>query len=190
MKYETMQVQQNELEVIGGAVELVNLFYAKKLMLEAQMDQYQDLAKQGKLAVIQNEAGEIMASAAYTMIYPGNIWEFGGWAVDEKYQGQGLGLAVMKQLFIQNPYGKTIAFGNDNSGPIFEMLGAVEVPKGIGLPKEVYGPCAGCPAKPDHGCCDKIYHLGPIVAKLIESEGKDPNQIPAMSGWNQMPHQW
>lgn len=188
MNYEVLQPTEEIL--VAQAVAVVNGFYLQNLMLEAQMEQYQQLADQGRLAVIQNENGEVVATAGYTMTYPGDVWEFGGWAVKDGYQNQGLGKVVMEHLFAQNPHGKVIAFGNKNSGPIFEKLGAVVVEGGFGLPEEVYGPCATCPVKPALGCCDTIYHLGPVVAKVLERQKNNPNQIKDMIGWDQKPHEW
>lgn len=158
--------KENDLELIQGSVDLINHFSMGKLMLPATVQQYNQLAGEGALVVAQTLEGEVIGSAAYTQFYDKHIWEFGGWSVKEEFQGKGVGTSLLKMLFKKNPHFQTIAFGNSNSGPIFEKYGAKTVNNHAVLPKEVFGPCASCPNKPKVGCCDTIYNLEPLVAKF------------------------
>ncbi|HJY99028.1 MAG TPA: GNAT family N-acetyltransferase [Patescibacteria group bacterium] len=135
-------------------------------MLPVTVGHYKSLTKKGTLIVAKNTLGQVVGTAAYTQFYTKNIWEFGGWAVLEEYQHQGVGLKLMTQLFKKHHHFQTIAFGNKNSGPILESLGAKIIKNHAILPKRAFELCATCPRKPKIGCCDIIYNLSPVVEAL------------------------
>lgn len=164
--YDLLFPESNQKGLITGAVDLVNHFYTAGLMLPATLEDYSVLASKGTLVVAKNMVGDVVGTAAYTQFYEKNIWEFGGWAVAEDFQHQGLGMKLIKELFSQKPHFQTIAFGNRNSGPIFECLSAEVIKDHSFLPKAAFTLCATCPKKPIIGCCDTIYNLGPVVEKL------------------------
>ncbi len=157
--------QENEKD-ITGAVDVVNQFSGKGLMLPTTEEHYKHLASKGALIVMKTLQGEVVGTAAYTQFYEKNIWEFGGWAVLEEYQNQGAGLKLVQKLFSEKPHFQTIAFGNSNSGPIFELLGAKKIEDTSILPSKAFELCSNCPIKPEIGCCDTVYNLSPVVEKL------------------------
>lgn len=170
---------ETEMSLIKGASDLVNHFNQQGLMLPVTNEDYTKLAKAGTLVVAKNLDGLVVATASYTQFYDKNIWEFGGWAVAEEYQHQGLGLKLVKKLFSEKPHYQTIAFGNKNSGPILESLGAVAIGDHSLLPKKAFDLCATCPNKPKIGCCDVIYNLEPVVASFaaVPFDEMSPRQI-------------
>ena len=152
--------------LIQGSVDLINHFSQKKLMLPTTSQQVDGLAKKGTIVVAKSPVGEVVGTAAYTQFYDKSIWEFGGWAVSEDYQNKGVGIMLLKKLFSKLPHFQTIAFGNSNSGPIFEKLGAKIVTDHSVIPVVAFDLCKDCPRKPTVGCCDTIYNLEPVVAKF------------------------
>lgn len=164
--YELIFPNDNQGELIEGAVNLVNHFNAAGLMLPVTPEHYTTLTKKGTLVVAKSVSGEVIGTAAYTQFYERDIWEFGGWAVAEDHQHRGIGMKLMKELFSEVPHFQTIAFGNKNSGPIFESFYARIIEDHSILPKKAFELCAGCPMKPKVGCCDKIYNLSPVVERL------------------------
>ncbi len=177
--YELLIPTENQPELILGAVNLINSFSKEKLMLPVTQKDYTILASRNTLVVAKSYMGEIVGTAAYSQFYDRDIWEFGGWAVSEGYQGQGLGINLLKKLFLSNPHFQTIAFGNKNSGPIFESLGALVVTDYSAMPQAIFGPCSICPNKPEKGCCDTIYNLEPIVSKfgMPDTNWMSPRQL-------------
>ena len=164
--YEIGFVKPEQKFLVNGAVELVNHFNGKGLMLAANLKQYTELAAKNTLVVAKNSFGTVIGTAAYTQFYKDDVWEFGGWAVSEEYQHKGIGMGVINKLFSENPHFKTIAFGNKNSGPLFESLGAEILIDHSVLPEEAFELCKECPNKPEVGCCDTIYNLAPIIESL------------------------
>lgn len=154
-------------QLVYGSVELVNYFYEKKLMLAADYEHYLKLAEDKKLAVVVDSGSEVIGTAAFTQEYSNGIWEFGGWAVDESWQKVGIGLMLIKALFTENQHLKIITFGNANSSPILEKLGAEEIDDHSEIPEEAFLLCKECPNRPEVGCCDTIYNLAPIVLSFI-----------------------
>lgn len=151
---------------INGAVGLVNHFNQEGLMLPVTMGHYKKLAYHGTLVVAKNNQAEVVGTAAFTQFYKKHIWEFGGWAVAEDYQHKGIGLQLITALFKKHHHFQTIAFGNKNSGPILESLGAKVIHNHAILPKKAFDLCANCPRKPKVGCCDTIYNMSPVVEAL------------------------
>lgn len=172
---ELKMVTPDQEKLIKGAVDLVNYFSGQGLMLPVTQEHYTFLASKGTLVVATDSFGDVVATAAYSQFYDdkkvigGSIWEFGGWAVKEGYQKSKLGLKVANELFSKKTHYKTIAFGNKNSGPIFESWGAKLITDHSVLPKEVFIPCGSCPVKPASGCCDKIYNLEDVMSFYIQS---------------------
>lgn len=160
-------VESHEDGLIFGAVNLLNSFSKQGLLLPVSEDIYKTLAKEKRLVVAVDGFGRVVATAAYSQIYENNIYEFGGWAVDENYQQKGLGHRVMEKLFVGNVRGRVIAFGNRNSGPIFEKLGAKIIRNYSVIPNKAFELCNTCLAKPEKGCCDTIYNLSPVVLSLV-----------------------
>jgi N-acetylglutamate synthase-like GNAT family acetyltransferase len=161
----TMPEKDNDY-IVNGAVNLINHFYQKGLMLPANSEHYVGLAEQGKLVVATNRYGSVIGTAAYTQSYERGIWEFGAWTVKEEYQKQGIGKKLLEELFSKKPHFKTIALANKNSSPILELLGADVIEDHSVLPDEVFELCSSCPVKPATGCCDTIFNLSPVVEKL------------------------
>ena len=90
---------QKDKFLIAGAVDLVNHFNKTGLMLPTTLEYYTELAKKGVLVVETNGLGIVVGAVAYTQFYEGGVWEFGGWAVAEEYQHQGIGGKLAKLLF-------------------------------------------------------------------------------------------
>src|SRR6185369_12046550 len=120
-------VAPDQEKLIKGAVELVNYFSDQGFTLPVTPQHYTYLATKGALVVAKDDFGQVVGTAAYAQFYDKDIWEFGGWAVKEKYQHGGVGGKLIKELFSKKPHFKTIAFGNRNSAPIFESLGAKSI---------------------------------------------------------------
>lgn len=158
--------KEKDKELVAGAVSLVNHFGQLGLMLPVTEEHYLGLAAKSTLCVAcvaKSGFGEVIGTVAYTQFYEKGIWEFGGWAVSEDFQHQGLGKYLLGVLFWHKPHDETIAFGNKNSGPILESLGAQVIANHSLLPPKAFELCATCPRKPAVGCCDTIYDLKPIV---------------------------
>lgn len=164
--YRAEFVKQDQGNIITQAVDLVNFFNKKGLMLPTTLEHYQQVASNESLVVAEDGNGRIIGTVAYTHVYEGDIWEFGGWAVDINYQRKGIGMKLIEKLFKGRPHYRTIAFGNKNSGPILESLGAKIIDDHSNLPKAAFDLCAECPNKPKVGCCDVIYDLAPVISKL------------------------
>lgn len=164
--FEIVMPTSEDAGLLKGAVDLVNSFSNQGFMLPVTLENYTILASQGAVAVAKDQYGQVMATASYSQFYDNDIWEFGGWAVAVEYQKTGLGINVMKNLFKNKLHLQTIAFGNKNSGPIFEKLGATVIADFHSMPKEIFAPCHICPNKPNNGCCDTVYNLSPVVASL------------------------
>lgn len=179
--YEFVFPKPEQSNFIQGAVDLVNHFYKSKLLLPADLKHYEMLAGKKNLIVAINNDGKLIGSSAYTQFFEKDIWEFGGWTVDEEYQHKGIGTKIIKKLFEEQPHIKTIAFGNKNSGPIFEYLNAEIITDHSLLPKQAFNLCNGCPNKPTIGCCDTIYNLAPIVHNvMIEKMNYDEKQLKSL----------
>lgn len=168
-------VEGHQEGLILGAVDLVNSFSKQGLLLPVSADDYKKLAEEKRLVVALDGMGKVIATAAYSQIYENNIYEFGGWSVDTNHQQKGLGYLVIKKLLLGNIHWKTIAFGNKNSGPIFEKLGARKVINYSVIPNKAFELCNTCPAKPKNGCCDTIYDLSTVVFRLV-SKNFSPRQ--------------
>lgn len=169
-EHKTEFPNQNDELLIAGAVDLVNHFNKSGLMLPVSIEQYTMLASKGALVVETNDPGKVIGTVAYTQFYKGGVWEFGGWAVAEEFQHQGIGAKLADVLFYNKSHKNTIAFGNKNSAPILEKMGAVVIKDHSTLPVEAFALCATCPMKPAVGCCDTIYSLKPIMLKIEEAK--------------------
>lgn len=163
----TKFVESHENGLISGAVDLVNSFNKQGLLLPVSEDGYKELAKENRLVVALDGLGKVIGTAAYTQVYENGIFEFGGWAIDSAYQQKGLGYLIMQKLLVGNIHWKTIAFGNKNSGPIFEKLGAKTITNYSVIPNKAFELCNTCPSKPKNGCCDTIYNLSPVIFRLV-----------------------
>lgn len=168
--YQIDFVKPEQLNLVKGAVDLINHFNCMNLMLGTTVEHYLKIASKNSLVVAKNTIGEVVGTAAYTQYYKDDIWEFGGWAVSEEFQHKGVGIKVIKKLFTENPHFKTIAFGNKNSGPLFESFGAEIIKDHSVLPEEAFELCNNCPNKPNIGCCDTIYNLAPIIENLANTK--------------------
>lgn len=188
-------------ELVLGAVDLVNHFNKLGLMLPVTLEHYSKIASKGLLVVAINGIGQVVGTAAYTQFYEKNIWEFGGWAVVEGLQHHGIGTRLIKKLFKEHPYAQTIAFGNKNSGPILESLGAKVIKNHSVLPRGAFELCANCPMKPKVGCCDTIYNLAPVIVDIASKDftprqverlvhGLGENQWGPLKGWDKDPKDW
>ncbi len=199
--YEVKFVGPEQINLVLGAVDLVNHFSNQKLMLPATVEHYSEMASKGLLVAVKNGIGEVIGTAGYIQLYNNDTWEFGGWAVAEGLQHHGIGIKLLKKLFKERPHAKTIAFGNNNSGPIFEHLGAKVIKDHSVLPKEAFELCAKCPNKPSVGCCDTIYNLAPVIVDIASEGftirqvdrlvyGLGENQWGPFVGWNKDPKDW
>ena len=199
--YEVKFVKPEQKNMVQGAVDLINHFNKLGLMLPVTPEHYFNIASKGLLAVAENGIGQIIGTAAYTQFYPNDVWEFGGWAVTEGLQHHGIGMKLINKLFKEHPYAKTIAFGNKNSGPILESLGAKVIKDHSVLPKEAFALCATCPNKPKVGCCDTIYNLAPVIVAIASRDftmrqfdrliyGIGGNQWGPFEGWDKDPEDW
>lgn len=165
--FEVVMPTPEDVKLLKGAVDLVNFFSSQGFMLPVTLENYTILASKGVVSVATDQYGQVVGTASYSQFYEGGVWEFGGWAVAKEYQKEGVGISVMKTLFRTKPHFKTIAFGNKNSGPIFEKLGAKVVTDFDSMPSGIFVPCLICPNKPAAGCCDTVYDLGPLVLKYF-----------------------
>ena len=158
--------KEGDGKLIKGSVDLINHFSHKKLMLPVTYGHIESLAKKGTFVVAKSPDDIVIGTAAYTQFYKKDVWEFGGWSVLEQYQNKGVGIKLLKKLFSKLPHFQTIAFGNTNSGPIFEKLGAKVLFDHSILPEAAFKLCKNCPRNPSVGCCDTIYNLEPVVTKF------------------------
>ena len=137
-EHKTEFPNQKDQFLIAGAVDLVNHFNKSGLMLPVNLEHYTKLAKEGVLVIETNGLGVVVGTAAYTQFYENGVWEFGGWAVTEEYQHQGVGGRLVEILFWHKTHLNTVAFGNKNSGPILEKMGAVVIKNHSNLPPKAW----------------------------------------------------
>ncbi len=168
--FELKFVTPDQEKLVNGAVDLVNYFSGQGLMLPVTQEHYTFLASKETLVVATDALGEVVGTVAYSQFYEDSVWEFGGWAVKEDYQKTKLGLKLVNELFSKKPHYNTIAFGNKNSGPIFESWGAQLITDHSTLPKGAFELCSTCPVKPVAGCCDNIYSLKEVIGWYIEAK--------------------
>jgi N-acetylglutamate synthase-like GNAT family acetyltransferase len=165
----------DEVNIIQQAVDLVNHFNQEGLMLPADLEKYQQLAAAAKLAVLITDEFEVIGSVAYTQEYSNGMWEVGGLAVKEAWQGKGHASDLVKHLLENKKHVKTLAVANSNSLPLFQKLGGQKINFPNKLPQEIYEPCAQCPVKPETGCCDTFVSLANIVIDMA-IKGMTPRQ--------------
>jgi len=167
---------EDQIHLIGGAVDLINYYNQQGLVLPVTLEKYLQLAKQKKLIVAAIDEEEVIGTVAYTYEYPRDIWEVGGMAVNEGWLHQGIATVLIQEIIKKRPHGKTIAMANKNSLPLFKKVGAQEISFPNSLPPEIFGPCSLCPVKPEKGCCDTLLSLAPVVFKFV-FEGASERQI-------------
>lgn len=153
------------------ASQLIGHFALQGLVLEISPEKLADLASQKSL-VLAVSGGEVVGTAAVTFVYPDGKKEFGGWAVQESWQKHGVGLALLAALVEGQEEDQLVAFGNANSGPIFEKLGATKI-NHQAMHESAFEPCKTCKC---HGketlaqgqkCMDTIYDLTPVILAMI-----------------------
>lgn len=151
------------------AVALIQTYAEIGLMVAISEERLTQMAAQGMLALAVNEAQDVVGTAAVTFVWPDGSHEFGGWAVQEEYKRHGVGVDLLHKLFdhVGVP-DKVIAFGNYNSGPIFQKLGAALLGHDEMHP-DAFIPCKTCKCHGKenlpfgHKCVDSIFDLKPVL---------------------------
>ncbi len=157
----TFPSESEELLLLAAA-SIINTFAERGLMVQVDLEKLQAIAAQGLLAVAR-ASEQVVGAAAITYIWPDGKHEFGGWAIRESWQGKGIGGALLSAI-INKTDGEVIAFGNDNSGPIFTKLGAITM-EHCQVHPDAFEPCKTCNCKGKESlpkgklCVDTIYDL-------------------------------
>lgn len=157
-----------EVDLIDQSTVLVNRFSGQGLMLPVERERYVELTELGLLFVAL-VGDELVGTAAISQLYPGQVCELGGAAVEPEYQGQGIGTAmfVERLKLAQSREWRALVFANGNSKGIIERQGGELVEDMSLVPPEALALCATCPNYTGNGCCDDIY-----VFNFGEGEGK------------------
>jgi len=175
MKEQLIFPTPDEMALIISAQHLINQYAKEGMMLSVMFDKLLSIAAQGMLGLLYQES-EVIATAAISFQFPNGHNEFGAWAVQPPLVKHGYGKTIMGALFSQiGPNRNYIAFGNENSAPIFKKLGAVPYDHDTfyALEPEAFAPCATCLC---HGkelfgkgkrCADEIFDLRPVITKIL-----------------------
>ncbi len=173
--FEIRAANEQHTETLLAAAALINGYAEQGLMISVSLEQLQQMAAQGLLAIASNEKGKVIGTAGITLIYPDGKKEFGAWAVDPSAQKSGIGKKLLEAVLKKAPNETIIAFANQNSGPIFEKLGAPKL-KQTEMHSQAFEPCKSCKClgkeslSSGHLCVDTIFNLSALNHQHAESE--------------------
>lgn len=159
------------------ASALIGLFAEMGLMLDQTVEILSAIAAQGLLALAVDKNEKVVGTAAITFKYPNGFSEFGGWAIASDYQKSGIGKVLFLDLLQKAKSKKIIAFGNNNSTPIFLGLGG-KILNQTKMHPDAFVPCQTCNCKGKEGlkngqkCVDTIIDLTPIIKKQKKKKVK------------------
>lgn len=167
--YEVIFPQEGDEHLFLLAATLINAYAEQGIMLEVTAEQLQLIAAQGLLALAIDEQQQVVGTAGITLVYPDGKMEFGGWSVQEDWKASGVGKQLLATLLGHSQLSdkNIIAFGNQNSGPIFQKLGAVVMDQSQ-VHQNAFVPCQACGCKdkdkllPGQQCVDVIFDLNPL----------------------------
>jgi len=175
------QIPQDQLVVekslemqLQQAADLINNFAIQGMMLEVTPAQLEQLYHSNRLVMAYDDLGNVIGTAALTFQYSDGTFEFGGWAIDPKWQHQGIGKRLFIQLLKQlAPGTKVIAFGNSNSAPILLRCGGVIMDQ-TAIHPDAFIACQTChcdKSKLSNGskCIDLVIDLTHLISQFSES---------------------
>jgi N-acetylglutamate synthase-like GNAT family acetyltransferase len=169
--YEVIFPSESDGSLLLMATMLINSYAEQGIMLSVTLEQLQIIAAQGLLAVAVSDDQEVVGTAGITMSFPDGKKEFGGWSVKEGWKASGVGKSILTALLSKASLAQSdiIAFGNKNSSPIFDKLGA-SVLNQTQVHEKAFVPCqtCGCHGKDQlHDgqlCVDNIFNLNALKA--------------------------
>lgn len=166
--YEIVFPCEEDEALLCMATTIINQYAEQGIMLAVTVERLQQIAAHGLLALAVSSEGETIGSAGIMFEYPDGKKEFGGWAVKPEWTHTGVGKQLLQTLLQQHKDDHIIAFGNDNSGPIFLKLGASILDQQQMHP-DAFVPCKVCQCKGKEHlsdgqlCVDRIFDLNPIL---------------------------
>ncbi len=128
------------------------------------------------------EDGELAGYAGITVQYNEKLLEFGGLVTNPELRRKGIGQSLTEYVAamvasVCSETKQVIAFGNEQSGKLFEKLGCspLEAIGRCALTKDVWKLCKTCPTQPknfsaeDPDCCDRVYDLTKLTEVKIHA---------------------
>ncbi|MCR4329175.1 MAG: GNAT family N-acetyltransferase [Candidatus Roizmanbacteria bacterium] len=177
-------VDQTHFGLLAQASALIGSYAEKGLMLEQTEEALARMSQEGSLVVAllsENGNRHVVGSIAITTQWPDGKRELGAWAVHEELRRHGIGIQLLEALAVhlsgtREGLQQVIAFANNNSGPIFESLGATPLPHAKMHP-DAFVPCQSCHCDkvclaPGQMCVDTIFNLSPVMQELSEGYNK------------------
>jgi N-acetylglutamate synthase-like GNAT family acetyltransferase len=163
-----------DVPILEQACALIHLYAEEGLMLDIAVDTLSQLAAAGMLALAVTPKGEVVGSIAYTYVWPDGKTEMGGWAVKKNLQHKGIGEDLLTSIVHQNGQENIIAFGNHNSGPILQKMGAIPIPE-TEIHPSAFEPCLTCKCDKSNlpvgrQCVDTIFDMTPVIQKIVTTK--------------------
>ena len=146
-------IRRATLSDVEGMHALINHFAGEGLMLaKSRSNLYQNIRDFYVAEIVRDGRSELAGCGALHVLWV-DLGEIRSMAVDERYQGIGVGRSLAEALLrdatlLRLPR----VFALTYVKPFFERLGFVEEPKSS-MPQKVWGECYDCPKFPD---CDEV----------------------------------